>query len=181
MPRTSCPFPATGTAVPRLNVACRRQIAAFSWLCACILPAGSPKLSHAFSWLRRNFVILSMALAKVPVNGWKSCPITAWAHELDHISGGSIGHMAFSRPGHGLPVRPLYTRSGSPGKRPRSRTPRVELHAPDEARKGAIARDDPDQSAARSHRHAPLALNLRSYRNLPRVLVGEREFPFQRS
>src|SRR6266852_6210222 len=163
MPRTSRSFPAAERRFPEESVACRRQIAALSCLCLSILPARSPKTQLRFGWLRRNFMILSTLLAKVPVNGWGSCPITAWAYELDHISGGT-GHLASSRLGHGLPVRPLHTRSGNLGKRRRSRTPRVELPAPHEARKDVIARGDPDQSAARSYRHAPLALNRRSHR-----------------
>src|ERR1700704_5731861 len=163
MPRASCTFAVAGRAVRGRE--CRLQ----ETNRGAFLPLpvhsarGVAKLEPGFDWLRRNFVILSMLLAKVPVNGWKSCPITAWAYELDHISGGT-GHMAFSRPGYGLPVRPLHTWRGNPGKRPRSRTPRIELHAPHEARKDVIARDDPDQSAARSYQHAPLALNRRSHR-----------------
>src|SRR5258708_16257275 len=93
-------------------------------------------------------MILSTLLAKVPVNGWMSCPITAWAYELDHISGGT-GRVAFSRPGHGLPVRPLHTRSGNAGQRRRARSPRADLLEPFDARQAGI------ETAAQEHTVPP--------------------------
>jgi hypothetical protein len=79
-------------------------------------------------------------------------------YELDHIGGGAV-RVVFNRAGRGLSVRPLHTRSGTRWGRQRSRTPCAELPASREARKNVIARDNPDQSAARRRRQSSLALN----------------------
>jgi len=73
--------------------------------------------------------------------------------------------MAFSRPGHGLLFRPLHTRSGSPGKRRRSRTPGIEATCAARSAQAVIARDDPTKRGqkppARAARtESPVVLNL---------------------
>src|SRR5258706_5615230 len=119
MPRASCAFAAAGTAVRGRE--CRLQETNRGAFLP--LPVHSAravaKLEPCFDWLRRNFVILSMLLAKVPVNGWKSCPITAWAYELDHISGGTR-HIGFFLPLPCLTVLPLPTSSRKLRMRPRT-------------------------------------------------------------